>query len=510
MKKNISSLFSMLLVAAVVIASCSKESVAPQKAKGYKINIQATNGSSTKVVTESEGKGVTTFLNTENIFVCNLSDGKKIDATPINPTPDALDAHNARIVGNLSGETTSSVAITYAVGNSLRLLYNTPANGVVDYTAQDGTLANTVGAAVADVSIVGIGAENEITASHANFNNLQNIFKFQFKNGGVGDPLTVKYLRISSAGNKLQYQYNAVTGTGSYGPVDVTNAGGLTTVYVALRFDAVAGDPIVFEVVDSDGKVYTGTKNAPASTGFANSKFYTSTISVTPHVFTVASGKSVYFAPGNMVKRGSDYYFARDYFLKIGYGSADPATADPTSYFCWSAISNSTKENKNDPKPLLIVGVNDWKTPIYNEMNYLLNTRSMTGGLKRFYLVSKDNNYTSGVGLLIPPDNATYNTGLSADGFSTDINITTFIGKGFVFLPAEGHYRGSSWGIEDIPYDHNIVGFYWCSTWGSSSITNFLHLFYNVTNDFYALNKPIVEFRQHEMSSYCSVRPYHD
>ena len=58
MKKNISPLFSMLLVAAVVIASCSKETVAPQKAKGYKIDIQATNGSSTKVVTESEGKGV--------------------------------------------------------------------------------------------------------------------------------------------------------------------------------------------------------------------------------------------------------------------------------------------------------------------------------------------------------------------------------------------------------------------------------------------------------------------
>lgn len=502
MKKIIINIFNILTVTGIILISCSKETVAPEKSNGYKVNIKAVNGSgSTKAINENAGKIVTTFLNTENIYFCNLSDANKIDATPVNPTPDAVDAHDARIVGTLSGETSASVAITYAVGNNLRLLYNTPSNGVVDYTAQNGTFAALVNSATADVTINGLSG-NEITASDANFLNLQSIFKLTFKYGET--TLNVKYFRITSGGNKLQYQYNAATGTGSYGPVDVYTTS-TAPYYVALRFDATPSDPIVFEVVDTDGKVYTGVKNAPATSGFANSKFYTTDISVTPHVFSLSETKAVYFAPGNLVKSGANHLFERAYFSNLGYGSADPATADPTSYFQWSQISSSVNKLTDIPVLFTIAGVSNWKTFGHKEMTYLINSRSMTAGVARYYVVSQSN-ITSGVGLLLPPDGATTGdvSGLTSGSFTSNINIATYIAKGFVFLPAEGYYR-SYWSIIDSPYDKNIFGYYWDCSYYSASGAQFLNFEGTKSSPYYE----IVYNSYMENTPYCSVRLYH-
>ena len=88
--KKISSFLSVLMVITFAFISCSKESATQNEEKGYKINIHATNGAGTKVVTDDGSKGVTTFASTEKIYVCNQSSGNKIDATAISPTPESI------------------------------------------------------------------------------------------------------------------------------------------------------------------------------------------------------------------------------------------------------------------------------------------------------------------------------------------------------------------------------------------------------------------------------------
>ena len=425
MRKSIIKIFALLLVAGVAFVSCSKESSEIESpSNGYKVSIPA-NKISSKAVADG---GTATFKTTENVYVCNTSNGNAIDVNVLHPSANAA---SANFDGTLAG--------TYNVGNNLKILYNTNVSGVADYSSQNGTLAGVVDAGVASVDVTDISG-GTITTGTASISNLQSIFKFQFKNGGVGDPLTIKFVRITSVGNNLQYEYNAVTETASYGPIDVTNTSGITTVYVALRFDAAPSDPIIFQVVDSYGKVYTGTKNAPASTGFVNSKFYTSTISVTPHVFTVASGKTVYFAPGNLGVDGTTYSFIKP-FENWGQFGGNPATLSKRAYFNWNELSS----------PYTVYGISSWEILTQPEWSYLLNTRTMADGVQRYYRIR--DNYNSYNGLLLPPDNATSDdvAGLTSGGLTSNVDYKTYIKKGFVFLHYTGYWSSGAWRYPEYP-----------------------------------------------------------
>lgn len=443
MRKSIINVFAMLLVAGVAFVSCSKESSEIKSpSKGYKVSIPA-NKISSKAVADG---GTATFKTTENVYVYNTNSGN-MDATVLHPSANAA---SANFEGTLVG--------TYSEGNTLKILYNTNSSGVADYSSQNGTIEGVVDAGVASVSVTDISG-GTITTGTATIDNLQSIFKIQFKNGGVGDPLTVKFVRITSAGNHLQWQYDAVNETGSYGPIDVTNTSGLTTVYVALRFDAEPNDPIIFQVIDSDGKVYTGTKNTPASTGFVNSKFYTSTISVTPHVFTVASGTTVCFAPGNLGVDGTTYSFIKP-FENWGQFGGNPASLSKRAYFNWNELSS----------PYTVCSISSWRILTQAEWSYLLNTRTMTNtGVQRYYRIR--DNYKSYNGLLLPPDGATSDdvAGLTSGGLTTDVDYKTYIKNGFVFLHYTGYYTGS-W-----RFPENMVGgnrgrcYYWSSEKNASN-----------------------------------------
>ena len=481
--KKILSFSSILFVITFAFVSCSKESATTNDEKGYKINIHATNGAGTKVVTDDGSKGVTTFASTEKIYVCNQNSGNKIDKTAISPTPES-DAHNAKIVGTLSGETSGGAAISYANGNSLRLLYNTPEDGIVNYDNQDGTITNVVSAASSDVTISNVTAGKEITTSEADFTNLQSIFKFRFRISASPDTFLgnkVRFVRVFSTRNMLQVQYNAVTGAVTRGPITMSRTTNLTSdyTYIGMRFDPkLSDDPLdelVFQVVDVDGKVYSGSKIAPDG-GFANGNFYTATVDVKLYTFTVASGSKVCFSPGDLgaeVVNEQYVYSFTEPFTTWGHGnttnynSATDAKAVGKrvwfDFYFESGLENGT-----------VYGITNWRIPkkvssdvASYEWNYLVNSRTMNSSVARFYKVTIPGHQYC---LLLPPDE-TKSSDIGSDLTSgTVTDYVKYLGKGFVLLfnTNRGMYGSSSWNWGTSSSSYAKQGWYWAVNDGSN------------------------------------------
>ena len=503
---------SGLLVAALVVFSCSKESAdlenTPEQTKAYKVSVNAKK-CSTKLVTEDGGKGVTTFDSHESIYFCNLSDGNKIDKTPVNPTPDGADAHKARIVGTLSGKTSADVNITYAKGNLLRLMYNVPSTGLVDYNSQAGDLDNVVEAAVADnIAITNVTTENEITTAEASFENLQSIFKFTFVNEDSGVEISnIRFVRVFSNNNKLQSQYNVVSGTETYGPVTISRDNNLSNnyIYAGLRFASNPGDVIVFQVVDAAGNVYSGSKTAPAS-GFANSKFYTSTVNVKRYTFTTASGKKVCFSPGDLgleIINSQSVYSFTEPFTTWGHGNttnynkAEDAKAVAKRVWFDFYFESGLRENAT------LYGITGWRVPTRlgssvesYEWNYLINSRTMNSSVNSYYKVTISGQQYC---LLLPPDE-TQSSDIGEDLTSgTVTDYVKYLGKGFVLLfnTNRAIYSSNkwSWGGSTSPYAKQ--GWYW--TW------------YNNSNRYYFTwpdSGPIVDWGSNRMRNH--IRYVHD
>ena len=167
MKRYLYPLALFLCIVAISVVSCSKEdNTKPQEPEhSYKVSIDA-SFASTKVVADG---GAATFSTSEKIYVCNTSKSNALDSNPLQP---AYDGSVTRLEGSLQG--------TYNVGDVLYLLYNSNELGVVDYTSQNGALANVVDAAVATVTVTSVG-DNTIETTLAQFENIQSIFKLTFK-----------------------------------------------------------------------------------------------------------------------------------------------------------------------------------------------------------------------------------------------------------------------------------------------------------------------------------------
>ena len=437
MRKSIIKVFAMLLVAGVAFVSCSKESSEIESSsKGYKVRIPA-NKISSKAVAEG---GVATFKTIENVYVCNTSKSNAIDGTVLHPIADAP---STSFDGILTG--------SYSEGDNLKILYNTNASGVADYSSQNGTIEGVVDAGLASnvhvTSIVG----STITTEVASIDNLQSIFKFNFKIAGTDYYLgkSVRFVRIISSQNQLVSQHNSVTGVSTKGPVTISRDEDLPEehpcVYAALRFNSNPGDEIVFQVVTKDGKVYSGSKTAPSG-GFSNGKFYTSTVTVNLYTFTVSSGgQKVCFSPGDLGVDNGVYSFT------------EPFTA-------WNQDKTSMTEKTNSPSTSkrtwfirsevqdgqTVYGF-DWRIQSLAEWKYLVGLnegRTIDAGNVSLYYKVHIN--TTALGdrywcYLLPPDE----TKASDIGEDLTSGIVTdylkYIAKGFVLLMDTEHsYRLSS------------------------------------------------------------------
>ena len=289
----------------------------------------------------------------------------------------------------------------------------------------------------------------------------------------------------------MQKSYDILNDTPTYGYVGVNCSTAQSIVYAALRFDSNPNDPIEFMVTAEDGNVYSAVKNAP-SDGFAIGKFYTSTINVKertyePGIFSVSATKKVWIAPGNLIKTDSEntvesgeasYKFEAVSEMgqtnngSLGYGSTPTATS-ARGYFTWDEILRDG-ETSDSPREFTVNGVSGWRVLTNDEWIYLIDTRTMNTGVSRYYRVTSTlplsnppvtfdgTDYYNVYGLLLPPDGATGDDVAGLSDGATDVDITTYLNKGFVFLPAAGYY----FYVTDYSNWNNAgdIGYYWSTT----------------------------------------------
>ncbi len=439
MKKYRLSIISCILIIGFAAVSCSKSldrSDEIDQEKEYNVSIPAQKVS-TKVVADG---GKASFSTSEKVWVYNESTGK-IDKNSLSPAENAA---TTTLQGELYG--------TYAVNDQLKLLYNSGRqSSIVNYTYQNGMIHGVTDAGVAFVSIKEVDGAT-IKTTDALFTNLQSIFKLKFVDGST--TLKVKSVSITSVDNKLQQSYDIVNDNVSYGSITVSNNTAMTEVFVALRFTPNPSDIIIFNVIDENGKVYTGTKTAPAS-GFTLGKFYSSTISVTSHLFSISSSESVYFSPGNF--DWINYSFAIPQYL---YSNTD----DCNTYLDGDYVI----PNFNNPDNTTLVNcISGWLVLSKPEWEYLLFERTIDGGsVSPYYIITTDSNSGGTLGMLLPPDDAKSEdvSSLSGAGLN-NVDLTLFSVKGYVFLPAAGM-------VEDNEGEMLLgeSGLYWTRTEEPASI----------------------------------------
>lgn len=295
----------------------------------------------------------------------------------------------------------------------------------------------------------------------------QSVFIFTFRDADTQTTLGgLRFVRLFSCLNKL---YNGST---TFGPYTVSSATGeadmANPVQATLKFGSDDGDQLAFQVIDANGKVYSGLYNAPTG-GFPMGS-YDLTVDVKAYTFTVASGKKVYFSPGDLGVDNGVYSFTEpfvpwDHGNTTNYNSAASAPAKRV-WFDWyidSGLSSGTS----------VYGVTNWRTQKLSsprEWDYLIVNRIMASGVATYYKVTiPDHQYC----LLLPPDE-TQSSDIGDDLSSgTVTDYAKYIGKGFVLLfnTNRGVYSGKwKWGTSTSnPYALK-AGFYWCEYYSSNRI----------------------------------------
>lgn len=295
----------------------------------------------------------------------------------------------------------------------------------------------------------------------------QSRFTFTFRDADTQTNLGgLRFVRLFSCQNKL---YNGATTFGPYtvssdtGEADMANP-----VQATLKFGPDDGDQLAFQVIDANGKVYSGLYNAPAG-GFTMGE-YDLTVDVKAYTFTVASGKKVYFSPGDLGVDNGVYSFTEpfvtwDHGNTTNYNSAASAPAKRV-WFDWyidSGLSSGTS----------VYGVTNWRTQKLSsprEWDYLIVNRIMASGVATYYKVTIPGHQYC---LLLPPDE-TQSSDIGYDLSSgTVTDYAKYIGKGFVLLfnTNRGVYSSKwKWGTSTSNASALKAGFYWCEYFSSNRI----------------------------------------
>ena len=430
MRKNSIAIISLAFLASCFMVSCSTEAFdTNQPVKGAKIVIPAQK-MSTKAV-DADGKA--TFLTSENVYIAKSG---TIDKNAIHPSAESA---STTFAGTLKE--------TYSQGDKITVLYNTNASGVVDYSGQDGSIGSVKDAGYAeDIEIVSY-SENVLTTEPAKIKNLQSIFKFTFYNGSISEDNKIsgiRFVRVFSTNNKLVSSYNAISKSSTPGPVTISRSTNLDDnyIYAALRFDSYDGDEIVFQVIDENGKVYSGSKSAPEG-GFEIGKFYESTVTVNLYTFTVSSGKQVCFSPGDLGVNNGVYSFTEP-FVPWGWGDQYATTR---VWFNYSEVTAPT-----------VYGI-QWRIENYvsgaYEWNNIINRKF--GEDPSYYKVTLPGHSNC---LLLLPDETILTEAEKTElkKGTLDADYVKYFGKGFVLLISTGYANAlkSTWS-----WVNSTEGWYW-------------------------------------------------
>ena len=259
----------------------------------------------------------------------------------------------------------------------------------------------------------------------------QSSFTFTFRDADTQTNLGgLRFVRLFSCQNKL---YNGATTFGPYtvssdtGEADMANP-----VQATLKFGSDDGDQLAFQVIDANGKVYSGLYNAP--TGGFTMGAYDLTVDVKAYTFTALNGKKVYFSPGDLGVDNDVYSFTEPF---TSWGHSNPGTkisAIPAKrvYFNYTEVNYTNISTGHE-----IYGVK-WRIencPGANadqkEWNYIISYRTMNSGVARYYKVTIPGHQYC---LLLPPDE-TESSDIGDDLTSgTVTEYLKYMAKGFVLL----------------------------------------------------------------------------
>lgn len=259
----------------------------------------------------------------------------------------------------------------------------------------------------------------------------QSIFTFTFRDADTQTNLGgLRFVRVFSCQNKL---YNSAT---TFGPYTVSSATDKANpVQATLKFGPDDGDQLAFQVIDANGKVYSGLYDAP--TGGFTMGSYDLTVDVKAYTFTVADGKKVYFSPGDLGLNNGVYSFTEP-FTDWGTDAKYVNYTGNRSWFDYREVDEDI-----DPATSLY-GIT-WRieTKVSNayEWEYILGRvnnndtytgRAMNSGASPYYKITVNGHSNC---LLLPPDEATsQDIGTDITNGSVGTDYAKYLGKGFVIL----------------------------------------------------------------------------
>ena len=289
----------MAIMALAAMTACtSEDSINDVKqpeevtAPTYSVCIKASFGgdAQTRAVSFEGTTSSSTFQASEQVYVYNATrkqvmlNAEGTAAGCLTPTNISADGKSCDLTGTLTG---SAITAT----DQLLLMYNLndvyPGNvsdklrqySYFRYNGQNGTATGVTDGATATMTGWSIDGGVLTTTGTAQFQNVQSMFRFSFKDNDTGDDLSVKQVYITSQNNALVRSYYPMMDEASryskYG-VGMSNGEAVSGfIYMALCIDEAssAADVLTFEVTDGGGNKYEGTKAAPA-TGFVNGKYY--------------------------------------------------------------------------------------------------------------------------------------------------------------------------------------------------------------------------------------------
>lgn len=337
-KNYIFSLALALLMGTMTMSltACSSEDIVAnntqQPAQGevrtYTVSIPATfsDNAGTRAVDFSGTDAVTgkptataTFATTDKIYVYKKSpsaawlswNSETSNFDYLSPNQNGT---NCTLTGSITGQ--------FAVGDVLVLYYNMerldsdPVESGFECDIQDGTASGIPDYAIATVKVKSIDAgnitfcqESDDDDETAHFDNLLSMFRFSFTDGS--NSISVKRVKITSVNDAIFSRYLPMESPALYVPtyswpiIATLPAPTTDYIYVGIGINenkSSVGAVMNFEVEDADGKVYTGTKAAPAA-GFAKGKYYYSTSPVTvAYQFTRQSPTITWTTPSTPVE----------------------------------------------------------------------------------------------------------------------------------------------------------------------------------------------------------------
>lgn len=238
----------------------------------FKLTLVASKSHETKAL-DLTGNALTAYWKSNEIVSLYKNDSVEPELLEVEPGDGELPTS-----ATLSGEVTG-----LAAGDKVLLLIPTlDSYRTCNYTGQKGTIADieaNYDFAAATVTMAEPEG-NTISASAADFDNLQSIYRLGFREGSKdGDAINVKGFTVSSANNALvrstSVSWDSADGGGfvwtdTHGSISVNVDGDAQAViYAALRntTNAMAtvpeNDTYSFDVIDEDDILHFGTKVIP-------------------------------------------------------------------------------------------------------------------------------------------------------------------------------------------------------------------------------------------------------